>query len=150
MGALAGAAPPLIGWAGVRGRLDPGALVLFSIVYLWQLPHFLVIGWRHRKDYSMAGCPILPVVDSAGEMTSRQILVQTWGLLVVSLGPAVFGMAGPAYMAAALILGFVFLGFGFAFAISRSECRARTFHSFHCLLARDEREPENNWLVGPI
>src|ERR1700746_1507427 len=60
VGAIPGAAPPLIGWAAARGRLDPASWALFAIVFLWQFPHFMSIAWMYREDYSRAGYFVLP------------------------------------------------------------------------------------------
>ena len=64
VGAFPGAVPPLIGWAAARGHLDPGAWVLFAVLFLWQFPHFHAIAWMYREDYGRAGIRMLPVVDS--------------------------------------------------------------------------------------
>src|SRR5262245_10792475 len=60
VGAVPGAMPPLIGWAAARGRLDPDAWILFAVVFLWQLPHFMAIAWMYRDDYQRAGYKVLP------------------------------------------------------------------------------------------
>jgi protoheme IX farnesyltransferase len=72
MGAIPGALPPVIGWAAARGALTQGAWVLFAIVFLWQLPHFLAIAWIYRDDYARAGFPMLPVIEPDGRSTARQ------------------------------------------------------------------------------
>ena len=74
IGAVPGALPPVIGWTAVTGTLDEGVMVLFLIVFLWQVPHFLAIAWIYREDYARAGLRMLPVVDPAGGMTSRQMV----------------------------------------------------------------------------
>ena len=63
IGAVPGALPPVIGWTAVTGTLDAAAVVLFLIVFLWQVPHFLAIAWIYREDYARAGLKMLPVVD---------------------------------------------------------------------------------------
>src|SRR5215813_872223 len=69
VGAVPGAIPPMMGWAAARGTLDPGAWGLFSLLFLWQLPHFLAIGWMFREDYERGGFPMLMVVDRDGSST---------------------------------------------------------------------------------
>jgi heme o synthase len=123
VGAVPGALPPVMGWAAT-GSLDVGAWVLFGILFFWQLPHFLALAWMYREDYERGGFPMLPVEEPTGASTGRQVVLQTLALLVVSLLPAGFGLAGEAYVAAALVLGAGFLGFGVAFAAERSRPRA--------------------------
>ena len=88
VGALPGALPPVIGWAAAAARLDPGAFVLFAILFLWQIPHFLAIAWIYREDYARGGLPMLPVLDPEGRITGRQAVANALALLVVSLTPA--------------------------------------------------------------
>lgn len=123
VGAVPGALPPVLGWAAT-GALGPGAAVLFLILFFWQLPHFLALAWMYRDDYARGGFPMLPVQDPDGSATGRQVVLQTMALLVASLAPALMGFAGEAYLAAALVLGTGFLGFGVAFAASRTRERA--------------------------
>src|SRR5437879_5768927 len=74
VGAVPGALPPVIGWTAVTGSFDAEAAVLFLIVFLWQVPHFLAIARIYRDDYARAGMPMLPVVDRRGDITSRQMV----------------------------------------------------------------------------
>jgi len=125
VGAVPGALPTLIGWAAARGRVDGGAWVLFSILYLWQIPHFLSIAWLYREDYARAGMRMLPVVDPAGGATGRQALLHAAGTVLVSLTAFSEGLAGGTYLAGAVLLGAAFLGAAGAFAFRRSDGRAR-------------------------
>ncbi|MBI2195340.1 MAG: protoheme IX farnesyltransferase [Planctomycetes bacterium] len=125
VGAVPGAIPPLMGWAAVRDRLDLEAWILFAILFLWQLPHFLAIAWRWRRDYARAGCPMLPVDDPQGHSTARQVVLQSLGLVLVSLSPTLFGLSGGTYFFCALGLGAAFLLFSILFAIARSDRCAR-------------------------
>jgi protoheme IX farnesyltransferase len=120
-----GALPPVIGWAAARGRLEPGAFILFAIVFLWQVPHFLAIAWLYRDDYARAGFPMLPVLDREGTFTARQAVVHSVALLAVSLAPAVAGLAGPAYVAGAFLLGVALTLFAARLARSRDLVSAR-------------------------
>ncbi len=105
VGAVPGALPPVIGWAAASGRLEPGAFILFAIIFLWQVPHFLAIAWLYRDDYERAGFPMLPVIDREGRLTGRQAVLHSVALLVVSLAPAAAGLGGTLYLAGAFVLG---------------------------------------------
>jgi protoheme IX farnesyltransferase len=125
VGAVPGALPPVIGWAAARGRLDAGAFILFAILFLWQVPHFLAIAWLYRDDYARAGFPMLPVLDREGTFTSRQAVVHCLALLLVSLAPAVAGLAGQAYLAGAFLLGVALTLFALRLARARDLASAR-------------------------
>jgi heme o synthase len=117
VGAVPGALPPLIGWAAVRGRLGPEAWVLFGIVFLWQMPHFLALAQLYRADYARAGFRMLTVEDATGRGAGRQALLYALALVPVSLLPTPLGLAGPVYFAGALALGVAFLASGVGMAI---------------------------------
>jgi protoheme IX farnesyltransferase len=125
VGALPGALPPVIGWAAARGSLDPGAFVLFAILFLWQIPHFLAIAWIYREDYARGGLPMLPVLDPEGKVTGRQAVANSLALLLVSLTPRAAGMAGNVYLAGAVVLGLAFTAVAFRAAVERSAPAAR-------------------------
>ena len=111
VGAFPGASPMLLGWAAARNTLDLEAWLLFSLLFLWQFPHFLSISWVYREDYERGGFVMLPVVDRNGEKTARRILLYTLLLLGVSLLPTLLGMTGSLYPVGALIMGSIFLWF---------------------------------------
>ncbi len=117
VGAVPGAIPPLVGWAGARGHLSAGGWVLFLILFFWQMPHFLALAALYRKDYARAGFRVLPVVDPDGASTGRQSVLYALALLVVSLLPAPLGMAGPIYFFGVLALGAGFLYYALQLAI---------------------------------
>jgi protoheme IX farnesyltransferase len=125
VGALPGALPPVIGWAAARGGLEPGAFVLFAIVFLWQIPHFLAIAWIYREDYARGGFPMLPVLDPEGRVTGRQAVANSVALVIVSLSPVLAHMAGIAYMTGALLLGIGFVVMASIAAIRRTTGAAR-------------------------
>jgi heme o synthase len=125
IGAIPGALPPVIGWAAARGSLSQGAWVLFAIVFLWQLPHFLAIAWLYREDYARAGFPMLPVIEPDGRSTARQALFYCAALLPVSLAPTLVGMTNTVYFVSALGLGLLFLGLTLKFARTRAVADAR-------------------------
>ena len=121
VGAFPGATPPLMGWAAARGELDIVAFSLFAILFLWQMPHFFAIAWMFTEDYARAGF----VVHRASVATGRQIIFYCCALIPVSLLPSVFGVTGIWYLSGALLLGFVYLGYGFAVALFRSNTHAQ-------------------------
>jgi protoheme IX farnesyltransferase len=125
IGAVPGAMPPVIGWAAVRAEAGLEAWVLFGIMYLWQIPHFLAIAWMYRADYARAGFPVLPVLDPDGVRTSRHITGNCLALLATSLVPTWLGMTGKVYLFGALVLGLGFLAFGVATAVHRTSLSAR-------------------------
>jgi len=125
VGAIPGALPPLIGWAAARGTLGLGAWLLFAILFLWQLPHFLAIAWTYREDYARANFKMLPVLDPDGGSTGRQIALYCLALVPVSLMPTLFGLAGSAYFLVALVATLAFMGCGLTTAWVRSASAAR-------------------------
>jgi protoheme IX farnesyltransferase len=125
VGAVPGAVPPMIGWAAVRGTLDPGAWALFALLFFWQMPHFLSIAWLYRSDYARGGFPMLSVNDPDGLRTSRQALLYCAALVPVSLLPAAFGLVGGIYFFGALAAGAWFFASSAAFALDRSAATAK-------------------------
>lgn len=125
IGAIPGALPPAIGWAAGRGDLSQGAWVLFGIVFLWQLPHFLAIAWIYREDYARAGLPMLPVIEPDGRSTARQSVAYAAALLPLALAPTLVGMAGTVYFAGAFAMTLALLALAVFFALDRSTRTAR-------------------------
>ena len=125
VGAIPGALPPVIGWAAARHAIEPGAFILFAIMFLWQIPHFLAIAWIYREDYARGGLPMLPVLDPEGRITGRQAVAHTLALVVVSLTPPAAGLAGSVYLAGALVLGVGFAAVAVASAVKRDLVWAR-------------------------
>ena len=115
IGALPGALPPLMGFTAAADHISLGAWVMFAMLFLWQFPHFLAIAWMYREQYAKAGILMLPVVEPAGKITARQIVIFTVLLIPVSLAPffirdaAGNQMAGWFYLSGAIILGSWFL-----------------------------------------
>jgi protoheme IX farnesyltransferase len=126
VGAIPGALPPLGGYVAAAGALGLPGLALFAILFVWQLPHFFAIGWRHRVDYAKAGVVILPVIDPTGRSTARQTLLWTAVLLPVSLLPSLVGTAGFAYAFGAFAMTLLFLTSSLRFARDISDGRARS------------------------
>lgn len=125
VGAVPGALPPLMGWAAARGELGAAGWGLFAILFLWQLPHFLAIGWLYRDDYARGGFPMLAVTDPDGSASGRQALLYTTALLPVTLAAGVLAAAGKGYLWGALAMGVVFLACAALFAWKRSIPAAR-------------------------
>ncbi len=110
VGAIPGALPPLGGYTAAAGAIGAPGLALFAILFLWQMPHFYAIGWRHREDYGAAGFRILSTVDPSGRSSARHALAFGLLLVPVSVLPTFLGTAGVVYAAGALLLSAWFAG----------------------------------------
>jgi len=110
VGAVPGALPPVLGWLAAGGALDSAALSLFAILFLWQFPHFLAIAWLCRDDYELAGMKMLPRAAARRPgLTGLMGIAYALALLGVSVWPRALGLAGNAYLAAAIVLGLGYL-----------------------------------------
>jgi protoheme IX farnesyltransferase len=119
IGAFPGALPPLIGWTAARGLIEWPGVALFAILFVWQFPHFMAIGWMYREDYARAGIrltPTLPNVQQAAQSTVIQALFYAALMIPVSLWPAALHTTGSFYAAAASVLGLVYLWYTIRFA----------------------------------
>lgn len=125
IGAVPGALPPVVGWVAARGSLTGEAWVLFTILFLWQIPHSLAIAYIYREDYAKAGFRLLPVIHPDGASTCRQIVINCVALLGVGLLPALYNIAGGIYFFTALLAGAGFLAVGIYLARTRSVKAAR-------------------------
>jgi protoheme IX farnesyltransferase len=108
IGGAAGAAPPVLGWAAVTGEVDPHALLLFLIIFIWTPPHFWALAIFRRDDYARAEIPMLPVTHGI-PYTRWHVLFYTVLLFVATLLPWITGMSGVFYLGGAVILNLVFL-----------------------------------------
>jgi protoheme IX farnesyltransferase len=127
IGGAAGAAPPVLGWAAVTNSVDPNALLLFLIIFVWTPPHFWALAIARRDDYARAGIPMLPVTHGL-DYTRLQVLLYTMLLVVVTLMPFLTGMSGLIYLVAALGLNGGFLYYALALKITaREELPMRVF-----------------------
>ena len=127
IGGAAGAAPPVLGWAAVTNSVDPNALLLFLIIFVWTPPHFWALAIARRDEYAQAGIPMLPVTHGLAH-TRLQVLLYTVLLTVVTLMPFLTGMSGLLYLAVALALNARFLYHALALKISaREELPMRVF-----------------------
>lgn len=125
MGAVPGALPPVVGWVAARGSLTGAAWVLFTILFLWQIPHSLAIAYIYREDYEKAGFRLLPVIHPDGTSTCRQIVVNCVALLGIGLLPTLYNIAGTVYFFTALLAGVAFLAVGIYLERTRSVKAAR-------------------------
>ena len=125
VGAVPGALPPLMGWAAASGSLNAEAWILFGILFLWQIPHFLAIAWMYRDDYQEAGIRVLPVIDRQGVWTGALMVLLVLATLGVSLLPLRFGFGGTGYAVVAVALGVAFLVPAIGFVVERSNGSAR-------------------------
>ncbi|MSP51892.1 MAG: protoheme IX farnesyltransferase [Alphaproteobacteria bacterium] len=116
VGGVAGALPPLIGWAAATGGVDLFPALLFALIFMWTPPHFWALSLYKAGDYARAGVPMLPVVAGPDE-TRRQIVLYAAALIPFALAPWALGFAGAIYGVGAALLGSAF--FAFAFALRR-------------------------------
>jgi len=130
VGAVPGALPAVIGWTAAGEGITLPGLVLFGIVFFWQMPHFLAIAWLYRDDYAAAGIPLLPVVEPDGRRTGRQALLYAAALWPVSLMPTLVGLAGGFYIVVAALLGCGLVALALRFARERSTTAARRLFLF--------------------
>ena len=123
IGGAAGCVPVLVGWAAVTGEVGLPALLLFAIVFAWTPPHFWALAVKYRDDYARAGVPMLPVVHGVKE-TGRQILLYTLMLVSITLMFGPVAQMGMLYLAAALVLGGIFIAMAVGLLREPTEQRA--------------------------
>jgi len=124
IGGASGAMPPLLGWVAMTGQISPPALILFLIIFIWTPPHFWALACYRREDYAKAGLPMLPVTHGV-KMTCLHSLLYVVMLSAASALPFTLGMSGVWYLATALLLDAVFLGYSFALWRNYSDALAR-------------------------
>ncbi|MBV9491291.1 MAG: protoheme IX farnesyltransferase [Verrucomicrobia bacterium] len=125
VGAIPGALPPVIGWTAVRGEASLESWILFAILFLWQMPHFLAISWLYREDYRSAGFVMLSGQDPDCSLTGRQALLYTMGVISVSLLPVALRLTTFWYLPVALVTGAYFFCRALRFALTGTERAAR-------------------------
>jgi protoheme IX farnesyltransferase len=124
IGGASGAMPPVLGWAAVTGEVTTEALLLFLIIFAWTPPHFWALALYRTEDYAKAGVPMLPVTH--GQVYTRlQVLLYTLILFGVSLLPYAARMSGLPYLAAAIVLGLVYVGYAVRIHLAYSDALAR-------------------------
>jgi len=114
VGAIPGALPPVAGWAAVRGTIAAQPLVMFAIMFLWQLPHTFAVARLYRDDYRRAGIKLLPEDARWGNPSDIVVIVASIALVCVSIAPTLVGVAGVPYLAVAAVLGIGMLSYGIA------------------------------------
>ena len=124
IGGASGAMPPVLGWAAMRNDVGPEALMLCLIIFLWTPPHFWALALYRAEDYRKSGLPMLPITHGA-EFTRLQVLLYTLVLFAASLLPFVYQMSGWLYLAGALALGAVFIGYAWQLWRDYSDALAR-------------------------
>jgi protoheme IX farnesyltransferase len=125
VGAIPGALPPVLGWAASGAPLGVEAFSLFAVLFLWQFPHFLAIGWIYRGDYAQAGLKMLPTRGRLPRVTGLMAVGYALALVPLSLFPAACGLAGNVYLAVALVLSAGYLAAATRFAATESLRTAR-------------------------
>ena len=127
IGGAAGAAPPVLGWAAVTNSIDPNALLLFLIIFIWTPPHFWALAIARKDEYAQAGIPMLPVTHGV-PYTRLQVLLYTVLLVLVTLMPWIVRMSGLVYLAAVLVLNARFLYYAFQLKMTeRAELPMKVF-----------------------
>ena len=127
IGGAAGAAPPVLGWCAVTGTVDPHALLLFLLIFIWTPPHFWPLALAKKDEYRLADMPMLPVIYG-DDVTKLHILLYTILLFICSLLPYLTGMSGPVYLLAAVLLGLGFLYY--AIRLKRARDNALSMRTF--------------------
>jgi len=112
VGAIPGALPPMIGWVAFSGGMDYEAIVLFSMQFLWQFPHFWAIGWLGAEEYEKAGFKLMPTPTTKNKSIAVQAMLYIAILIIVSIMPYWLGMLGIVSLVAAVVLGLMFFYFG--------------------------------------
>ncbi len=127
IGGLAGAAPPLLGWSSVTNTIDPYALLLVLIIFVWTPPHFWALAIYRKDEYAKESIPMLPVTHGV-EFTKLQIVLYTIILFIVSVLPYIVLMSGIIYLVSALILSSIFLYYSIKLFVSKdNEIAMKTF-----------------------
>jgi heme o synthase len=124
-GAIPGALPVLAGWAATGQPINVAALALTGVLFMWQIPHFLAIGWMAREDYRAAGCPMLSVVEGSGRSSARVSLVYASAMVVCAAVVGATSPAGSLYMITALLTGSVYVLYAWRFVHECARVPAR-------------------------
>ena len=124
IGGASGAMPPVLGWAAVTGEAAPEALLLFLIIFAWTPPHFWSLALYRAEEYARAELPMLPVTHGR-KFTQLHVLLYTLILAAASIMPFVYGMSGWLYLAAAAVLGGIFIAYAVRIYVDYSDALAR-------------------------
>lgn len=126
IGAIPGAVPPLMGWTAATNELSVGGWIIFGILFLWQLPHFMAISWLHREDYARGGFAMLAVRDADGAAVARQAIFYTLALIPISVAPSLLGLTGTVHFIGAAAAGVALLAATIRFFFDRGARNARS------------------------
>lgn len=126
IGAISGALPPVMGWSAARGSLGVEAAILFGILFVWQVPHFLALAWLYREDYELGGFRMLPLVDRDGRLTGALSLIYSLALTPIALAAFLTELTGPWFAAGAALTGLGLAWSALRFLRDRTAQRART------------------------
>ncbi len=149
IGGASGAMPPVLGWTAMRGDVEPEALMLCLIIFLWTPPHFWALALYRVEDYARAGLPMLPVTHG-NAFTRLHILLYTVLLLAGSLLPFVYGMSGWIYLVSAVALGLAFFGYALRLWLKYSDELARQtfrFSIIHLMLMFAALLVDHYWMI---
>ncbi len=125
VGALPGAMPPVLGYCAAAGEVGPWAWILFAVVFIWQVPHFMAIAWLYRGDYAAAGMRMLPAMEGTEGLAGRQAALHALALLPVTVLPYIQGLAGGIYAVCATTMAAIYLAASLRFARGEDERGAR-------------------------
>ena len=126
LGGIAGAVPPMVGYAAVTGELGTAAWVLFFIMVIWQQPHALSLALKYREDYARANVPVIPVAKGV-DATKQRIAIYNLLLIPASMLPYAAGMAGEVFLATAIVCSMIFFLMSIQFLRSERDCDMRLF-----------------------
>lgn len=133
VGAIPGAMPPVLGWTGATGTVDDIAWVMFAMMFIWQFPHLLAIGWMYREQYADAGLYILPDQGKSGSLVGWVAVGYAALLIPISLFPVFMGNAGVLFLVVSLGMGLAYLLYSIRFLKERSLIQARRLLLFSLL-----------------
>jgi protoheme IX farnesyltransferase len=125
VGSVVGAIPPMMGWTAVTNSIDSGAWALGSILFVWQIPHFLALAWMYRRDYAAGGYKMLPIADESGQQTARITVVWAFLMLPASLSIVWLRLAGFAYGAVSVVAGLWLIWLAFKFLNDKKDQSSR-------------------------
>lgn len=125
IGAVSGAIPPVMGWTAAGGDAGAGAAILFGILFVWQIPHFLALAWIYREDYERGGYRMLPITDREGRLTAALALIYSLALIPVGLLAFATGMTGVAFAIGSALAGGWLSWLAFRFLRQRTVATAR-------------------------